>query len=316
MHSQSLARGWWLAATIAVAVSVVTVVVAVADGKDDVAVRAASPGAIGAAADGVSSSTTVTEVTTTLPETTTTTTTTLVVPEPLRFSGSSGTLSFDAAVTTVPALSGTFTRFEVDVRDSAGGMISVGILYGDGGPQVSPGPPIPECQGAPDSGEPSSHKVVRDRAYRLPGVYTVTVIANSGRCKSSSTAEASGELTVGPGTVVSNGPREPKVNLYVPSEGAGDREGTTYLGIGYSDGDGWVRSLSVDWGDGADPEVLEYPDCRDPVTRFPGTGNTVEIPHRYATGGTFDVTVTAVSTGCDGLHEQRASSSITLQSRT
>lgn len=119
--SPSSARGWWLAATLAVAVSVVTVVVAVADGKDDVGVRAASPGAIGAAADGVSSSTTVTEVTTTFPETTTTT---LVVSEPPRFSGSSGTLSFEA-VTTVPALSGTLTRFEVDVRDSAGGMISV-----------------------------------------------------------------------------------------------------------------------------------------------------------------------------------------------
>lgn len=132
-------------------------------------------------------------------------------------------------------------------------------------------------------------------------------------------------VVVAPGTTSSQGQSPPQLELVLSTVDA--PEGEVALSGAAIDLDGWVRSVSVDWGDGS-PAAAASPaaPCQSGENGWPvyGTtlmttlppgariGGTVAPPtHRYAAPGTYTVTVTAVSTGCDGADEQRVSRSLT-----
>ena len=130
------------------------------------------------------------------------------------------------------------------------------------------------------------------------------------------TATANVKVTIGDGGApVSNGPEKPQgVVVAVPV--AGDphlAQGT----IDGGDNDGFVRSLQIDWGDGTAPDVTEQSldQCAAGANGWPSP-NTPPAPtsvrHQYSSAGSYRVTLTVTSTGCDGKTPQQADTSITI----
>jgi hypothetical protein len=80
------------------------------------------------------------------------------------------------------------------------------------------------------------------------------------------------------------------------------------MSIGASDRDGVVRRVTVDWGDGSAPSAMDIPRgeraCLDEPTVYRWSGDTHTLEHVYPSSGTFTVTASVVSAGCDGTSEQ------------
>lgn len=152
-------------------------------------------------------------------------------------------------------------------------------------------------------------------AYRLPGTYTIS--ASLERCAgpaSNIVATSTVRIRVDPppdGVLPSNGPRQPTIGANRDVEGR-----TVRLSVAAGDQDGYVRTIRIDWGDGSPPTRLERPlsECRDtpstyPQSRYPSSAVELEqsvFEHTYAAPGTYRLSVTVESTGCDGGSVQTA----------
>ena len=116
------------------------------------------------------------------------------------------------------------------------------------------------------------------------------------------------------------GPSLPKVMLAQGGPVAGHENDYLYVTlIGWADdADGFVRTLLLDWGDGSPVQTLpgDSVRCRTSANGWPGPSSalisrTPPVWHRYFEKLTFfTVTLTAVSTGCDGSQEQRGTSTL------
>jgi hypothetical protein len=87
------------------------------------------------------------------------------------------------------------------------------------------------------------------------------------------------------------------------------------------DDDGYIARLIVDWGDGSPQATYTNPrPCQTTAGGWPAGTYTIlplwmgvgTITHRYPDDGPYRVTVTAVSSACDGSGEQRGSGSLTF----
>ena len=118
------------------------------------------------------------------------------------------------------------------------------------------------------------------------------------------------------------GPSLPKVTLAQGGPVPGHENDYLYVSlIGWADdADGFVRTLLLDWGDGSPVQTLpgDSLGCRPSATGWPKRSSamisrTPPVWHQYFEKLTFfTVTVTAISTGCDGSQEQRAIGSLSL----
>lgn len=261
------------------------------------------------------SSSSVPAPTTTVPATTLPPTTAPAVRE-MHVTAESGTLSIRGVIQPLPSLAGEIVEFTVEGRDAAGGVLAFGADFGDGTPTGMPAPPQVRCATATTAAPAeSARSVVYRHAYRLPGVYRVTLAAAVGGChRDGNTVEAVTEVVIAPGSVFSNGPETPVVTV-AQSPAEGRPAGTSVLSVGLVDHDGFVKKVTISWGDGQ-TSVIDYPtaDCYDPITRWPSTADTKTFEHAYAASGDHVVSVTAVSSGCDGLFEQTATASGTVTS--
>ena len=83
-----------------------------------------------------------------------------------------------------------------------------------------------------------------------------------------------------------------------------------WMSFGASDRDGVVRRVTVDWGDGSPHSVVDVSPsdyaCVDEPSAYPSTGDAHSLDHVYATRGSYTVTATILSNGCDGRNEQSA----------
>jgi hypothetical protein len=79
------------------------------------------------------------------------------------------------------------------------------------------------------------------------------------------------------------------------------------------DPDGWLRVVTIDWGDGTlvslDPLTLEGGPCPMAGGDFPN-GSMLHLSghnssHQYAAGAPRIITVTGVSTSCDGVSDRQ-----------
>lgn len=236
--------------------------------------------------------------------------------EPVRFGATSGGLSFEAVVEQ-PAVAGDFVRLVVRVRDTSGGGFTIGVRWGDGGPQSWPGPPSVDCTAAATpANDPASEERSVEHAYRAAGRYKVDVVVHSAGCnRDPRTAETAATLPVAASSrAPSNGPGAPSVSLSQPPAGPGDEPGVAYVSYGVSDADGYVTSIAISWGDGSPVETIDYPlsGCRDSPTTYPSTGRSSSASHRYEAHGQHTVSVEIVSVGCDGRDAQRASKSLSI----
>jgi hypothetical protein len=125
---------------------------------------------------------------------------------------------------------------------------------------------------------------------------------------------------VAPGASSAQGPVLPKVHFDTtvrPPEIANDISYVTVAGMA-TDDDGFIQKLVLNWGDGTPAQTLpgDRIGCRPSLSGWPLTSTAMimsnpVVMHRYTAPGTYQVTLTAISTACDGSHEQRGMGTIT-----
>lgn len=212
----------------------------------------------------------------------------------------------------------TFAEAVVRIENIAGSGV-VEIDFGDHG--AGGGWAAADVGCGADPGRSENHPV--KHAYRRPGTWTVTATFTPGMCEG-----GHGEPLVGTavvhvveGATPSNGPVPPRLTNVV-SRAAPGEPGVTALQAFPQDPDGYLTELRYAWGDGSADTVFNFPlsACVDPDDHWPITslGDTpaeraMTFPqHRYERDGSYEVTVTAVTVGCDGESRQVARETATV----
>lgn len=215
---------------------------------------------------------------------------------------------------SVPA--GTYAEAVVRL-ENAGGQGSWMVSFGDSGREH--GGAVSDVRCGPRPGAVEEHRV--RHAYRYPGDWTVTVTFTSGACGGEPPRgyQGSAVVRVTPAPdVPGNGPEPPLLHGVV-QHGHPSAKGLTRLEAFPDDEDGYLTEIRYAWGDGSPDTVFTFPlsQCVDPhdhwpTSRWPGSLDKAEWTspeHRYARAGSYTVTVTVVSTACDGTSPQRVSES-------
>ena len=219
----------------------------------------------------------------------------------------------------------TPVRFDIVAIGMRGDLkYAVTMTYGDGtidgygqaGCAASPPPPSGSTTTEPPPPPARTTSTTLTHAYRGAGVFHVSVDVFSGyQCSATSwerRATAAFDVRVTDGPKVSNGPQPPAKPDLIEQY---PRDGGSFVTANVNDPDGYVRKLIYDWGDGTAPVdvglVADRP-CQDSPTQWPSSQAFTGIGHHYAKDGTYRVTVTVVSTGCDGKDEQRNANAIEI----
>jgi len=212
-------------------------------------------------------------------------------------------------------------HFDVEASSATRACCDLVLRFGDG----STYPDHSEPRSCP-SGRPQGHGPVTlgaTHTYAQNNQWMFEVKALTGNCEEpAGSGTMFGTIQVGPSST-GQGPTLPDVMLartgfLNQADGQpahqGDRTWASVVAIA-NDEDGWVRSARLDWGDGTPPQI--FPSgmtCRPTVTGWPGgtqvalaTGDAI---HHYSTPGSYTVTLTAVSTGCDGTVSQTGAGSL------
>jgi hypothetical protein len=162
------------------------------------------------------------------------------------------------------------------------------------------GQPQPTSEGPDEESRSFFH------AYRTSGRYEVRASAGSGGCDTKIESVAvSGEIEVLPATVPTNGPMQPKAEITHEYYIDGDPT-MLVTDIGGTDPDGYVTRVELDWGDGSDSHVNDasLDRCEEKEGDWPDTYLGDQPKHRYPENGTYRLTLTVTSVGCDGGAEQ------------
>lgn len=227
-------------------------------------------------------------------------------PGQTTWSGVAGGVNISVTVDKAAPRAGEPIRFEVEASSAAHICCNVAILFGDGYmfPQQNPSHICP-------SGGPQGHGPIRLSAthtYNRAGRWLFNVQAMTGNCREPGKSNSLfGALEVGPGPSTGQGPEVPNVSIYQTGH-VGPQLDRTWATVvaEVTDDDGWIRSMSLDWGDGSPPQPVGggYMYCQETRSGWPVPTlkriHTGEAVHHYAAAGTYTITLTAVSTGCDG----------------
>lgn len=126
---------------------------------------------------------------------------------------------------------------------------------------------------------------------------------------------------VAPGAGTGQGPALPNVRFDTTVRPPEIPNDSRYLTVGgmVTDDDGFIQKLILDWGDGTAQNLPGAGmGCRPSVSGWP-LQTMVLIPsnpvvmHHYSAPGVYRVTLTAISTACDGSDEQRGVGALTWQ---
>lgn len=121
-------------------------------------------------------------------------------------------------------------------------------------------------------------------------------------------------INVSAGSTHSNGPSQPY--FYTPFYNSSVSGGQIIIGANLLDDDGNITQYTVDWGNGDAPTVypVQQP-CHDPSPSgkyWPYSALTRHATSPTLAPGTYTVTITETSAGCDGNDPQTASTSHTF----
>ncbi|HEX3622792.1 MAG TPA: hypothetical protein VHT97_10790 [Acidimicrobiales bacterium] len=214
---------------------------------------------------------------------------------------------------------GDVVQFDVELSSSDHVCCGLAISFGDGA-QFAQGTAF-ECPGPQGHGPVSFHT---SHIYNLDGRWAFAVAPITGSCSEPNVEAALlGTLEVGPGVSSAQGPSLPTVSVdstVLPANLQNDPTWVSIAGM-IDDADGWLRDVTVNWGDGSPPERVatgfDNLPCNSSLGGWPTPTKkmifTGDAMHHYATVGLFTVTVTAVSTACDGSMPQVGTGTIVRQ---
>lgn len=207
----------------------------------------------------------------------------------------------------------------IRAASDVGGLVFHGITWGDG--TITP---APRYTGPVGSGRPASHFQVPGpqqlnfgpygHFYRRAGWYRVaaTFTHGSSSCGKPNSAICTGSFRVhviGP-NAASNGPlfSDPAVGIYGITDGA-------FLGdLSSYDPDGYIRSMTIDWGDKTSKRTFaNHAACIDTATTWPSSYVWLRpITHHYRPG-LYRIRTTMISTGCDGKSSRTTTELVTVR---
>ncbi len=151
-------------------------------------------------------------------------------------------------------------------------------------------------------------------AFREATSYPIHFWFWAGTCRNSVGHDWRTTIGVTQGNSQTNGPTEPA--FYQPFYNASASGGAITIRPSFGDADGNVSQLSVDWGNGGPPTVINIQQsCNDPAPSgkyWPDSATSQTATSPTLSPGTYTVTITVTSTGCDGNYPQTASTSHTF----
>lgn len=207
-------------------------------------------------------------------------------------------------------------RFVVEASSPDRPCCGVSVQYGDG---ASRSWKMEWTEGSCDTAAPGVSRAEYTHGYNREGRWEFAFSAVTGRCGVDNVyGSLHGYLEVAPGQARSQGPSLPTVKLAEARAPDEPREpGFLKVWAQGADDDGYVSRFLVDFADGTPVETLpgDPMGCRPTRSGWPSRSLASFQPpypsHRYAAPGTYAITVTVVSTGCDGGEEQTASAAMT-----
>src|SRR3954462_1855175 len=225
------------------------------------------------------------------------------------WSGTSNGIAMSVLMSPAEPRAGETVTFDVHASAAARCCYAY-MVFGNGR-----GTPDVHCMEGPTGTE---YDVRYTTIYNQPGRYEFLAGAMRGK-----SCDDQGDLyayiDVAPGTSSGQGPDLPvvKVDSSTPKPGhEGDPAWLTLWGDA-TDDDGYITKLVIDWGDGT---TATFPgddgSCQVAADGWPA-GTEAMLPgephppyHHYPSYGTFHVTLTAVSTACNGSDVQRGRASM------
>jgi hypothetical protein len=190
--------------------------------------------------------------------------------------------------------------------------------FGDGTPVNPQAAFAYTCNPTGDYTAVTSPRGFATHAYAATGTYTVTVTSLAvDPCNPQAVIApviATAQVDVNAADApVSNGPARPSIAAVPGHSGS---PGQAAITVSAADDDGFIARLEVDWGDSSIEELIEASKpCQLGPNGWPSTPQShppLHLTHQYMTAGTHPVQVTAVSTDCDGGYEQRAATSVAV----
>lgn len=230
----------------------------------------------------------------------------------------SGPLTVRAVMEPGTVAAGSTSTAYVTARDGEGRLLAVDIDWGDGSAPFHFSPGDVACPRTTHLDGRFTHTYATGRSTPYPVHVTVT----SGDCAPTETKTVETHVTVtggdpSPSPTMTNGPATPVPGA---TQTTGDNPAYVYLHVTGSDQDGFVRRISVDWGDGTSSLVGEW--STSSCTNADGTTHPVasqqggNVNHQYSTAGQHEVTLHVQSVACDGSHEQSGTSTVTVNQAT
>jgi hypothetical protein len=127
-------------------------------------------------------------------------------------------------------------------------------------------------------------------------------------------------IAIGDGPSSAQGPEPPTLTLDTSPDPPGPATGLhAGIFVWARDPDGYISSVLIDWGDGT-PVVQSSGDplpCQPTLAGWPASSefhapqSQPPFIHDYAAHGNYTITVTIISTGCDGSDPQQTSGPVT-----
>ncbi|HEX8002407.1 MAG TPA: hypothetical protein VF519_06895 [Mycobacteriales bacterium] len=217
----------------------------------------------------------------------------------------------------------TLGTLVVEASDDDGEIYPGGITWGDGTSEpammvaascVQDPMPTPLRSREP---HPAHWRQELPHAWRHAGDYALRVVVHSYLVCHGEVPREEAEVTLHvrarPGREASNGPAKPVYRHDQPTV----QDRTVNLSGQLDDDDGWLRGVTIGWGDGTSSVVRNDRACDDGAGRhYPFEGGLwPSEDHTYAEPGTYTITLRYTSTGCGGADVQGGDATVTVTVR-